>query len=425
MNVIKAAANYLWLHLWEYRANERRHEALVRMLAGQKRVRVVFMAVDLAYWRYQHLYELLAADERFEAHIVLSPCLGRQNQQLDMEQLRQFFNQRGIEYVDYDFHKQPFDIRGQLNPDIIFFAQPYEHLLCPEHDCLNFYDRLVCYMPYAFWTSAKFAYNLHFCNRAWRLYYPIKPYLEIARQRASNRGRNVRVVGYANADDYLCAEHRQVWKVMDDGKERKRIIWAPHFTINHFNGMKHPRSNFLWMAPLMLDIARRYSDRLQIAFKPHPTLLTQLYQHPDWGQQRTDEYYKQWQSMENTQLEMGAYADLFMTSDAMIHDSGSFVVEYLYSKRPVMYISKDLQPLLETQSEFGQEAFRQAYNGSCEGDIRRFIDDIVLGGNDPMLPQREQFFNDYLLPPCGKSVAQSIMDDITESLNMAPASTAK
>jgi CDP-glycerol glycerophosphotransferase (TagB/SpsB family) len=122
--------------------------------------------------------------------------------------------------------------------------------------------------------------------------------------------------------------------------------------------------------------------------------------------------------MENTQLEEGEYIDLFMTSDAMIHDSGSFAVEYLYCQRPVMFVSKDMQPILDTQSEFGVEVYKQAYIGSTEQDIRRFVDDVVLGGNDPMLQQRRQFFNDYLLPPGGKSVAQNIVDDIVRSLKM-------
>jgi hypothetical protein len=35
-----------------------------------------------------------------------------------------------------------------------------------------------------------------------------------------------------------------------------------------------------------------------------------------------------------------------------------------------------------------------------------------------MCPQREQFYHDYLLPPSGKSVAQNVVDDIIDSLNL-------
>lgn len=416
-SLIFKAANYFWLHLWKYKANERQHKRYVTAISGRTPINVVFMAIDVALWRYQHVYEMMAADNRFNVSIVLTPCIVR-NYERDLESLRNYFEERGIPYIDYRSEVGPIDIRSRLNPDVMFYTQPYEYLLIPEYDCRRFFDRLVCYMPYAFWTFATFAYNLHFCNRAWRLYYPLESYRQSAVNQASNHGRNVRVVGYANADDYLKNEHTDVWKPMADGQQRKRIIWAPHFTIQHIEGSIPARSNFLWMAQLMVDIAQTYSDRLQIAFKPHPSLMTQLYSHPDWGKERTDQYYELWQQMPNTQLETGQYADLFMTSDAMIHDSGSFAVEYHYSQNPVMFMSKDMEDTLSTQSDFGKQAYAMHYIGANEQDIRRFIDDVVLGGNDPMRPQREHFFKEYLLPPGGKSVAQNVIDDIVKSLNL-------
>ena len=410
----------MWLHLWQYRATERQHQRLVEQLRQEQHpLKVVFIAIDVAYWRYQHVYDLMKADNRFVPTIVLSPCLGHAHQEQEMERLRAYFDARGISYVDYDFNGEPYCIREEIYPDIVFFPQPYEHLLCKEHDCLNFYDRLVCYMPYAFWMSTgKLSYDLHFHNRAWRLYYSTPLHLEEAKKVATNHGRNVRVVGYANADDFLRPHHDSPWRQLADGKKRLRIVWAPHYSIIAENSALPPRANFLWMADLMVTLAREYSDKIQIAFKPHPALLTQLYQHEEWGRERTDEYYDLWRTMPNTQLEAGEFVDLFMTSDAMIHDSGSFAVEYHYSRKPVMFVSKNMKPILDTQSTFGLKAYDMHYIGKDESDIRRFIDDVVLGGNDPMRPEREQFFRDYLLPPGGKSVAQNMLDDIVESLGI-------
>ncbi len=415
MSILSKTLNYLWLHGWKYRAMERRHARLEQQLRGKRPLNVVFMAIDLSLWRYQHIYELMAEDDRFLPTIVLSPCIGRLQPEEDAASLRRYFDQRGIPYIDYHEGEPPYDIRGRLNPDIIFYAQPYEHLLCKEHDCLAFYDKLLCYMPYGFWSSTgKLSYDLHFHNMAWRLYYSTSLHLQEAQKIATNKGRNVRVVGYANADDYLRAEHPSPWKEMGDGRQRKRIIWAPHFSIKHNTGFM-PRSNFLWMASLMVELAKAYKDQVQIAFKPHPALLTQLYEDANWGKERADAYYEQWRTMENTQLETGQFIDLFMTSDAMVHDSGSFAVEYHYSQKPVMFVSKDMNAILSTQSDFGKKAYGMHYLGKDETDIRRFIDEVVLGDHDPMRPQREQFFRDYLLPPGGKSVAQNMLEDITQS----------
>lgn len=414
MNIIRKTICYLWLHLWKYKAIERQHRRLISLLSGHVPVKVVFYAIDLALWRYQHLYELMASDSRFLPTIVLSPCPGRKQRNQDAQGLRQFFDGKGIPYIDYHEGHPPYDVKGILQPDIVFYPQPYEHLLCPEHDCMNFYDRLTCYASYYFPLGTQWAYNFHFTNFAWRIYYSLPFQMDVAKKKAFNHGRNVRIVGYANADDFLKKRHSDSWKQMSDGKRRKRIIWAPHHTIS----IPPFQSNFLWMAELMINIAKEYSDQLQIAFKPHPNLLTQLYRNEQWGKERTEAYYKKWNTMRNTQLETGDYVDLFMTSDAMIHDSASFVAEYHYSQHPVMFVIRDMSTPHTDVSTAGLEAYRAHYMGKTEADIRHFIDHVVLGGEDPLKAKREAFFHTHLLPPNNKSVAQNILDDITESLNL-------
>ena len=418
MNVLAKTINYLWLHLWQYGATRRRHERLLKQLRKEQRpVKVVFVAIDVAYWRYQHVYELMKTDSRFLPTIVLSPCIGHKQREQEMERLRAYFDARGTDYIDYDFNGKPFDIRGKIVPDMVFFPQPYEHLLCAEHDCLNFYDRLTCYMPYAFWVSTgKLSYNMHFHNLAWRIYHCTSLHLKEAQRVATNKGRNVRVVGYSNADDFLRPHHDDPWRPMADGKKRKRIVWAPHFSIIAKSSTLPARSNFLWMADLMAALAKEYSDRIQIAFKPHPGLLTELYKHPEWGRQRADAYYQLWRQMPNTQLADGPFKDLFQGSDAMVHDSGSFVVDYLYFNRPVMYVTRDIQRAKSFVNLPGQEAYDAHYVGATLDEVEHFIDDVVLAGHDTMTSVRQAFYDRFLARPNGKTVAENMYQDILTSL---------
>ena len=188
---------------------------------------------------------------------------------------------------------------------------------------------------------------------------------------------------------------------------KKRVICAPHFTIKPGYVSQ---SNFLWMADLMLSVAKKYSDKIQFVFKPHPLLFSELCKHAEWGEEKTKQYYDEWQSGENTQLESGTFIDLFMTSDAMIHDSGSFCVEYHYSGNPTMYIAKDFEKQVAEKGEFGQLAMRQHYVGKDENDIIRFIEEVVLRGDDPMKEPRRRFVEQYLIPPHGKTVTENTMD---------------
>lgn len=100
----------------------------------------------------------------------------------------------------------------------------------------------------------------------------------------------------------------------------------------------------------------------------------------------------------------------------MIHDCGSFVVEYLYVDKPVLFMSNYDRG--SQCNEVGLKAFNAHYHGTTREDIQHFIDDVVIGGRDTMEKKRHQFYNDILVPPNGKSVAENIIGEITTALNI-------
>ena len=122
----------------------------------------------------------------------------------------------------------------------------------------------------------------------------------------------------------------------------------------------------------------------------------------------TNDYYERWNSLDNTQLEEGSYIDPFITSDAMIHDCGSFTSEYLHTKHPVMYLVKDVE--MENRfSPFGKKCFNLHYHGHNKEEIERFIAEVVIGGNDPKRAERETFFDTYLGLRDGMTPSERIM----------------
>lgn len=384
-------------------------KGLVWRLRHKKQINIVFIASTLAMWRYQNLYELVSKHSRFKASIIILPCTSysKEQQKKDMEDLKVYFSQRKSNFIIGDKGNGIYiNIREQLKPDIIFYPQPYIGTLAKEVDVTNFFDRLLCYCPYAFWISkSHWSYDLPFHNKAWKLFYPTELHRKDAQEVAFNKGRNIEVVGYANTDNFLSKVHKDVWKKQDCVK--KRLIWAPHFTITPGYVTQ---SNFLRIAHFMLELAAKYYHEIQIAFKPHPRLYSELCKHKDWGTEKTRQYYNEWTIRGNTQVESGEFTDLFMTSDALIHDSGSFCVEYLYSGNPTMYIADNFEEQVAEKGEFGQLAMRQQYVGKTEEDIIRFIENTVIAGNDPMKHKREEFVKQYLLPPNGKTVAENTMD---------------
>ena len=420
LTILKQRLQERYLYEWAYRSMPSRQQRYIAKLSKRKEIRVAFFVLNVSMWKYQGLAYLLRENPRFRVCIVLSPGYScTQSQQLqDIRQMRTYFAERGMEYIDWRLEdgEPAKDVRQLFDPDIVFYSHPYHGSYHPLHCFLQFTDRLIAYTPYSYLQSqAPFNYDNVMQNIAWKLYYANRYQMADARRLARNKGVNVVVAGYPSSDVYLYGPSELAWK--DTEHRRKRLIWAPHFTLAN-DGSVFSRSNFLMMADFMVELAERYRNELEIAFKPHPNLLSQLQKHPDWGYERTEAYYKKWQTMENTQLADGEFVNLFRDSDAMIHDSGSFVVDYLYFNHPVMFVTRDIERAKSYVNEPGKRAYDAHYVGKTLDDVQNFVDQVVLGGNDTKQTDRQQFFSSFLEEADGLTVAQHIYDDMVRSLGV-------
>ena len=382
-------------------------------------IEVAFLLTIPGMWKLDYLFRAMAESPRYHPYIVIFPYSrfkGFSDKELwkTIERTEAFVKQRGFEYlIPYDKETGKWDnISKTLHPDIVFFTTPYRDIL-PQFYCYNFKKTLTCYVPYAF--QAMNLYDLDYNQIAINLYglnfAETDMHLDFARRYSRSKGKNFVVSGYPGTEVYLRDDYTSpdVWRPQSEPK--KRIIWAPHHTIE--TNVAFQASTFLTFCDDMLDIARRYRDKVQIAFKPHQLLKFKLMQL--WGEERTNSYYHQWEEMDNCQLEESGYIDLFIHSDAMIHDSGSFTAEYLFLNKPVMYLALNAEP--EKQfNEFGKLAYHNHYHGASRQDIEAFINDVVVGGQDTMKAQREQFHSRYLCPPDGKLPSQNIINIIENAI---------
>lgn len=409
--------NIYYPYIWKFALFLKVHK-----LRQKDRITIAFVTMNVAMWKYQALYQLLQKNKRFNLYIVISPSVKFSKEEMcnNAQQMRDFFRANNMEFIDWDIENDapPVDIRKTLNPDILFYTQPGLKAFTPQHAFQNFRDKLICYTPYGFLTlNNAHIYNRPFLNNAWKIFYATKTQCDLAKKFANNKGINAVFAGYASYDSFIKENKVNTWKIKDENI--KKIIWAPHFTITKslIKGFA-PRSNFLWMADLMINLAEQYKDMIQIAFKPHPRLLTELYNHPDWGKKKADEYYKKWEKLPNGQLETGGFINLFHFSDALIHDSGSFVMDYMYFNQPQMFITKDINIQKQESDDLALLVFNNLYVGCKKEDIIRFINEIIIDGNDYKAKDRQRIKEDYLLPPNRKLASENMYEDLCKSLGV-------
>ena len=375
---------------------------LIRIISRRRPVRVLFYVNNLSMWKSDKLIMLLKDDSRFEpmvASMLYTKDSVARRQELDKE-ISSHFSSMGISYsCGFDFSKDRLFPVSRFKADIIFYPQPYYNKL-KEVSCKS----LLSYIPYCFeMEKTTQAINSLYQNICWKYFVSTQFNKEAKSKSNYNHGVNLIVAGNPIADYFLDGHTPKcnIWPI--DNPDLKRIIWAPHHSILPDDWLDY--SNFLDIADQMLDLAKRYSDRIQIVFKPHPMLKEKLYRLESWGPEKTDRYYNTWRTMPNCSFADGSFVDLFMTSDAMIHDCSSFTVEYLYVNKPVLFLTR--KESIGSFNEFADSCFRVHYHGASIQDIESFIDNII-NGVDPLLDKRTRFISDTLMPSGKSSTAENI-----------------
>jgi len=400
----------LWsLQQFAYRRAVRKLQKVNRPL------KVVFLTMYPSVWKYDSVYQLMQRDMRFNPIILVCPALDCEKDFMlknTYETIKQFEN-RGYNVINAYDEKSGACLNIQkLKPDIIMYSSLWTGHTDKKYDHIALRKYLKCYVNYGFCNiGAEWGIASTFHGLMWRYFSECELNRQLAISLRPKEMQNMVVTGYPIYDEIMMADESSAgWK--NNSSKYKKVIWAPHHTISE---QLVQFSTFLQNADAFLRIAEKYKDTVQFAFKPHPQLLTALYNHPDWGKERTDAYYAQWEKGENTVLVSGAYTALFKTSDAMIHDCGSFIVEYLYTQKPVMYLGVNRE---EQSNEVGKRAYAAHYHGISAEDIERFITEVVINEKDTMQSVRNEFYQNILVPPNGKSVAENIIDEISKALNI-------
>ena len=390
-------------------------------LKGKKCLEVAFFVPIPGMWKTDELFLLMQKSPNYHPFIVIYPYsvykeFEKEEIMRVIERTKSFFDEKGYEYIiPYDKEKDKWlDIKKVHRPDIVFFSSPYKDTY-PKYFIYNYRDTLTCYIPYGF-CSLKLNntnYNMVFHNLVGIYMLETDVHRSLAIKYSRNNGANTVTTGYPATEIFMRDDYtpKDIWK--PQATLKKKVIYAPHHSIDNDN---YP-SVFLETCEDMLRLAEKYSDKIQFVFKPHQLLKFKLQQI--WGVDKTNEYYRHWDALENAQLVSDGYVDLFLTSDAMIHDSGSFTTEYLFTKKPVMYLCRKDADMEEKFNEFGVGSFNCHYHGQTAEDVERFLQEVVLDGNDPMKEQREQFFDTYLKPTDGLLPSQKIIDVIEQTINKA------
>lgn len=395
----------------------KKHKYLLNEIKGKEKVKIIFLVIRRSVWKVDPVFKKMLADPFFEPLILVIPDT-TYNKELMWEEMNEtfkYFEAKGYptEFA-YKEESNKWTALHEMKPDIIFFTDPH-NLTRKEYYEDAYLNYLSCYVPYhhevGSFGNNDSQHNQVFHNAIWKIFSAHNDSFLLAKDCAVSKGKNILISGFPAMENLIQLKNNRnfidVWKTNDG---RKRIIWSPHHLINETVN----QSNFLEYAKFFLKASKKHKNEIVWAFKPHPILKSKLLEHPKWGKEKTEEYYNYWAEQEYTQLELGNYENLFLSSDAMIHDCGSFLAEYMYTEKPVMYL---LNKKHKGQffNPFGKKALNSCKIGMSETDIESFISNIASHKIDYILDNHKNFIKENIEPYFSKNLpSQFIIETLKE-----------
>lgn len=393
------------------------HKARIIEISKKDRIKIAFFLINVDTWKLHSVYKSFYNSKRFEPIVVICPFISKGNLFLEEELEKSINYCRRMNYnhfVAYDkLNHKVKDVKTLLQPDLVFFTNP-NNLTFQELLIDNFLDTLTCYVPYSFRIDTLYDYefNNKLVNLSWINFYESKVHKELSEKFALNNGRNVIATGFPYLDLYNLQQ-----KVISKNKKikvRKKIIWAPHWTIKGYQKTGLDWSCFLKYYLLMLELAEEFESEIELILKPHPFLQQTLEQSELWGEKRTLEYFEQWRQRENCEIVYGDYSQLFIESDALIHDSGSFMTEYIVLNKPLAYTVTD-DSIENRFNKFGQIVFEGHELIRDGSGIKNFILKVIAEKDDLCDLRKDIIKKTNLIPEYG--ISERIVNIINENLN--------
>jgi len=381
-----------WLNIPFFRHSRRRVEALPK----QEKVRIGFILQVPNNWAVlQSVYDAAKADPQVEPVVLLMPDLHfafyihlkeilwekvyafGEKQFSDGDTVIQTWNPTTKTWVDPD----------TLHLDYVFIPRPYDTYLPKDYraSALRRITR-TCYVPYSSPLLGDFPqmYNIHFIRNLYHVFCEKQHSYDYVsnRLRITMRSGDQKVynAGFPKFDLNWNMEGAEssVWPRPRDAA-RLRVLWTPRWTTdNRLCG-----SNFMNYREEMISWAEQTPD-MDLVFRPHPLALENYVHAGLLTQEELDMYLRRYEECENATVDRNpGYYDTFWSSDLMITDMSSVLMDYMLTGRPIIFC-----PTIKgkTSSDDRQYDVKNLIDGMY---VARSFDEIqafvrqLAGGEDP------------------------------------------
>lgn len=382
-----------------------------RLMQGEA-VRIAFIVQHPAIWpTWRSVWAVANEDSRFLVKVILTPFKHPFSSEAQTyDDLRQCLQDEGVPFCPAEF----FDVNG-FKPHVTFIQNPYEETR-PAHlkiDQLRKAGTRIAYIPYGLemgggsWNmTAQFDSLLH--RSAWRIFARSERHRAMFGKYCRAGNGHVVVTGHPKFDSLKVGSGNDTFaKFNQKIAGRKVVLWTPHFSV----GEPATWSTYRLYSECIFTEMRRRKE-LFLLVRPHPLFFKAMLQHNVWDAEGERCFRQMINESSNVALDESAdYGEAFSISHALMTDVGSFLLEYVPTGKPLLYLH---HPKGLGMNDDGA-LVEHLYIASGKKEIVAFID-MVASGNDLLKAQREDASRQFLFgleSHVGNDICQHIYSSIS------------
>ncbi|MDC0598490.1 methyltransferase domain-containing protein [Gammaproteobacteria bacterium] len=384
-----------------------RQLAQMELALGLRPIKVALFVQLPQIWQWaQGLYECLNKDPRFSVTLVQQPFYHASYK--SPEELNTLLQKAGVSFLSWEQCNLE-----TMELDLVILTTPYDDTRPPEFSLKSIQSvvKRVAYIPYGLEIGGgsenqRYQFNLPVHQEAWRVFARSPSHSAMFSKYCDTGNANVVVTGHPKFDR-LVKELKisNTSELSRAKKDRFAVLWNPHFSVE--KGLEY--STFVKWKDLLLKEFKKRPD-LYLILRPHPLLFSQVVQSGQLAQNEVDEFKLLIQKSDNMTLdESSDPVDAFVASDCMISDASSFLLEYLVTEKPILYLINSDGPGLNDDGNIAD----YYYVASDAPDIIKFLD-MVGQEEDPLKKSRISQINEFIYKPDGHT-SERILNHIASA----------
>jgi hypothetical protein len=342
-----------------------------------RRLSVHFLFQMPEIWTtWESVWQACVRSEQIEPTIVLLPF--NHGSAGDPGRARRFLAGQGLPFVDISGYRLEDE-----QPDVVFLQNPYDSTR-PDNvsvERLRAQGARIAYIPYGLdvgggTDNLRWQYDLEVQRQAWRIFVRSEEHRRMYGLHCQSGNRHVVVTGHPKVDRIVthCRSPKDASSQPEGGGGLKTVLWCPHFTVEPGGW-----STFVKLSESILSYFESEPEGLRLIVRPHPLFFGRLKEVMADASAVEETLRRRFDRNPHMILDEGEeYASSFLESDALMTDAGSFLLEYLPTEKPILYLHNSDGPGLNESGDF-VEFYYQAMNFP---DVTNFLK-MVRAGADP------------------------------------------